>query len=501
MAVVSYGRRIDMLAEEKPEARALTFLSTNGIATELSRDRLAARSSQVARHLGELGVHAGSYVAIGLPNCIDHVVSAIATWKLGATPVPIRHDVPEAERSEILKLVRPATVIADWTGCDCALLDRRALKETEHDDAQPLPDQTPLTRFGICSGGSTGRPKLILDARPATIDLETFGDPFLAEMGWCAGRTHLVAGPLYHANGFSLTHLALMIGQHTILLERFNAAQWLDAVEQYRVNCGSLVPTMMFRLLREPGIRKRDLSSIESIYHGGASCAGWLKRGWIELLGPKKIYEGFGSTEAIGETLIRGDEWLAHPGSVGRGVYCDIRILDTARNDVPTGTIGEIFMRWKTSQSATYRYVGHEPAETTPDGFTSVGDMGWIDAEGYLYVADRRTDMIISGGANIYPAEVEAAILQHPGIIDAAVVGLPDEEWGKRVHAIVVPADQNQPPTASQLDSHCRKILTRYKVPKSFEFVSELPRNEIGKIRKVDLVAARAAATPTGASW
>jgi bile acid-coenzyme A ligase len=287
-------------------------------------------------------------------------------------------------------------------------------------------------------------------------------------------------------------HLALLIGQRTILLERFDAAQVADVIERYRVHCGTLVPTMMFRLARLPGIEGRDFSSIVSIYHGGAACAPWLKRKWIDLIGAEKLYEGFGSTEAVGETLIRGDEWLQHPGSVGRGVYCDIRILGPDREDVPAGVVGEIFMRWKGGPRRTYRYVGQPQAETTPDGFASVGDLGWLDADGYLYVADRRTDMIISGGANIYPAEVEAALLQHPAIGDVAVIGLPDEEWGKRVHAIVVPAGPGDPPTSAALDTHCRSLIARYKVPKSYEFVPELPRNDVGKIRKSDLVAARA---------
>jgi bile acid-coenzyme A ligase len=277
---------------------------------------------------------------------------------------------------------------------------------------------------------------------------------------------------------------------HTLVLfEKFDAARVVDAIERHRVNFGFLAPTMMQRIIRLPGIEERDFSSVEAFFHTAAPCPPWLKRAWIELLGAEKLYEGFGATEAVGSCRIRGDEWLEHPGSLGRPVNCDLAILDEEWRPVPAGEVGEIFMR-PHAERATYEYIGSDPAKTTPEGFVSVGDMGWVDADGYLFLADRRTDLIITGGANVYPAEVEAALSEHPGIADVAVIGLPDEEWGKRVHAVVQLGAT--PLTVAELDAHCRERLASYKAPKTWEFVDALPRDEAGKIRRLALVAERA---------
>jgi bile acid-coenzyme A ligase len=152
--------------------------------------------------------------------------------------------------------------------------------------------------------------------------------------------------------------------------------------------------------------------------------------------------------------------------------------------------VGEIFMR-PHGAGPTYAYIGSPPAKGTPDGFTSVGDLGWVDAEGYLFLADRRVDLIITGGANVYPAEVEAALTEHPSVGDVAVIGVPDEDWGKRVHAVIQPRDPGDPPTVAALDAHCRERLASYKIPKSYEFVAQLPRDDAGKLRRSGLVAER----------
>jgi bile acid-coenzyme A ligase len=216
-----------------------------------------------------------------------------------------------------------------------------------------------------------------------------------------------------------------------------------------------------------------------------------VKRAWIDLIGGEKIYEAFGATEAIGATVIRGDEWLDHEGSVGRPVASEVRIIDDKGREVPDGEVGEIHMRLESGEPPAYEYRGAPPAPATPDGFVTVGDLGWVDADGYLFLADRRTDLIISGGANIYPFEVEAVLSGHPSVVDVVVVGLPDDEWGKRVHAIVQPADPEAPPEADALEAFCRDHLVSYKVPRSFEVVVEFPRNQAGKIRRNALVAER----------
>jgi bile acid-coenzyme A ligase len=279
---------------------------------------------------------------------------------------------------------------------------------------------------------------------------------------------------------------------HTlVLMERFDATQFLDLVERYRAHFGFLVPTMMQRIARVPGVEARDFSSVQGFFHAGAPCPPWLKRSWIDLIGAEKLYEMYGATEGVGFTIIRGDEWLQHPGSVGRPYNSELRILDGDGREVPPGEIGEIFTRFAFASILNYEYLGAAPATTTPDGFVSVGDMGWVDANGYLFLADRRTDLILSGGANIYPAEVEAALTEHAEIADVAVVGIPDDEWGQAVHAIVQPVNISAPPSVADLDRYCRERLTAYKAPKSYEFVERLPRNEAGKLRRSDLAKER----------
>jgi bile acid-coenzyme A ligase len=234
------------------------------------------------------------------------------------------------------------------------------------------------------------------------------------------------------------------------------------------------------------------VSSLAAVVHSAAPCPPWLKRAWIELVGPEHLFEGYGASEGVGGAVIRGDEWLARPGSVGRP-YCELKVLDEGGTSVPPGVVGEIWARRYTDGSATYEYIGSPPAKTTPDGFVSVGDLGCLDDEGYLYIADRRVDLIISGGVNVYPAEVEAALSEHADVADVAVVGLSDEVWGSRVHAVVELRDAVRPPDEAELDRHCRERLAPYKVPKSYSFVDALPRNEAGKMRRKGIADAAGA--------
>ena len=167
-------------------------------------------------------------------------------------------------------------------------------------------------------------------------------------------------------------------------------------------------------------------------------------------------------------------------------------MLDESGAELPPGEVGEIYMRKPANEELPFRYIGAPDPRQSAGGFTSIGDLGWLDADGYLYIADRRVDMVISGGANIFPAEVEAVVLEHPGVIDAAVIGLPDDEWGQRVHAVVQPRDPGQPPSFDDLKAHCRERLAAYKVPKGFEVIERLPRTDAGKLNRSQLVEERA---------
>jgi bile acid-coenzyme A ligase len=292
---------------------------------------------------------------------------------------------------------------------------------------------------------------------------------------------------------FVCAHSGLFEGQTLILMDRFDAARVVELIERHRVQFAYFAPTMLRRIAQLPAVDPDAFASVEAIISAGAPCPPDLKRTWIDLLGPERLYEFYGMSENVGSTTIRGDEWLTHPGSVGRPQAHDVLILDDTGRPLPHGEVGEIHMRPKVTVGPTYSYLGAPPAKTTHDGFTSVGDLGWVDEEGYLFIADRRTDMIITGGANVFAAEVEAALGEHPGIADLAVIGVPDEAWGKRVHAIIQPRDTFTPPPVTDLDAHCRERLMAYKIPKSYEFVAELPRTEAGKLRRSALAEERAA--------
>ena len=293
-------------------------------------------------------------------------------------------------------------------------------------------------------------------------------------------------GPLYHNAPFFFSVVALVSGARVMLNERFDAGQALELIERNRATALNLVPTMMQRMLRDPDWETRDLSSVRLAWHLAAPCPAWAKHGFIERFGGDAIMELWGATETTGITTISGTEWIEHEGSVGRGLNTEFRILDEHRNELPPGQVGEVFSRFG-GAPANYEYVGANALEVDHDGFASVGDMGHVDDEGYLYLADRRTDMIITGGSNVFPAEVEQVISSHPGVRDVAVVGLLDDDLGRKVWAIVEPADLAEPPTATDLLAACAAGLARYKVPRGIEFVDALPRNEAGKIRRLAL--------------
>ncbi len=477
---MSYGRAMTWLAERDPDRVAIVHEDR-----EITRGELERSGNRLARDYAGRGVREGNLVTVALPNCIEFFEACLAIWKLGATPQPISSRLPEVERRAIVDVAEPSLIIGAPPG---EYGDREVLPVGHRADPAlsdaPPPDVVPGCARAMCSGGSTGRPKLIVDLSPALCDPET------AENRMVPGGTTLVPGPLYHAGPFMTAWQSLLSGGRVILLTRFDASLSLELIERHRVDWVLFVPTMMQRILRLPEEerRRRDLSSLDRVMCTGAPSPDWLKRAWIEWLGPEKIHEAYGGSERIAGTQISGTEWLEHPGSVGRPTGGrKIRILNSSGEACAPGEIGEVYMMPAGGPGTTYRYRGAEVTATS-DGWESLGDLGYVDKDGYLYLVDRKTDMIVTGGANVFPAEVEAALDAHPEVRSSAVIGLPDEDLGQRIHAIVELAEHAD---EELLRAHLRERLAGYKLPRSFEFVSEPLRDDAGKVRRSALRDAR----------
>lgn len=485
---ISYGLRLTMLAAEHPDKTAIIFVSQSGEEQTISWKKVESRSNQIARLLESRGIGQQSLLVIGLPNSPEHIYCTFAGWKLGALVLPLRAALPVWERNRVLDVANPALVIADWDDVHFPCIKRDELSVSEDLPDTVLPDRIPHPGRAIASGGSTGRPRIIVDPRSwATRPGENY---FGKGAGYMPGQTQLLAGPLYHNSPHGWAFSGLFDDQLLIVMERFDTEMVVDLIERHSVQFLFMSPTMMGRIARLPGVVERDFSSIESIYHTSATCPAWVKRFWVERIGAERLYEGYGSSEGIGAARIRGDEWLLHPGSVGRAHNTLIKILGADGKEVPRGEIGEIFMK-RPDNRVTYQYIGAPPLPIALDGYSSVGDLGWLDEEDYLYIADRRTDMIVTGGANVYPAEVETALSEHLEVVDCVVIGIPHEDWGRSVHAIVQPRDLQSPPTVGELDHFCRERIASYKVPKSYEIAVSIPRNQMGKIRRSELAAER----------
>ena len=478
-----FSRRVRDLAAADPDGLALVLARPDGVEEHTTWRDLDRRSDQLARVLTARGVGNGDRVALELINSTELVLLVFAAWKIGAIPVPVRWDLPEWERDRLLQVVDgKISVRAD----DVAELVSAARTES----AEPLPDVIGMVTNGICSSGSTGTPKVIMTDRP-TAWVPSMSDPFGANwMPVPRPQRMLGLAPLYHTNGFSIFNF--MLGGDTIvLLQKFDAELIVDLIERHRISTFTATPTMLQRIARLPGVDKRDLSSIQFILQGAAVLPPSVAQAWFDLIGPERVVMAYGMSEQLGLTALRGDEWLKHPGSVGRGFReTEVRIIGPDGTVLGPGEIGEIYLR--SPHTGAYSYMGEAPLlPRTDDGFASAGDLGHLDEDGYLYIADRRVDLILSGGANVYPAEVESALADHPAIADVVVIGLPDPEWGHRVHAIIAPTDPGVPPTAQDVISYAKERLAAYKVPKTVEVVPEIPRTAATKVSRSALVAER----------
>lgn len=484
MSVVSYPRRLSDLAAAAPARPAVT--DEHGTVTRAQLEQLA---TDMAEAFAAQDVGQGDIVVLALGNCVEFVAAMIASWKVGATPTPVSSRLPKRELDGIVELAAPALIVGVEPGeyPQSRCFPRGWTPEA----APPGAGAARLDRVsdpwkGMTSGGSTGRPKLILNTAPALIDPDA--KPLLMMR---PNGTLMMPGPLYHNGPFMWTVTGLLAGNHVVLGGKFDAERTLELIDRYRPESMYVVPTMMVRISKLPEDCRAsyDMSSLKVVWHLGAPCPPWLKQTWIDWLGPDVIWELYAGTEAQASTIIGGADWLAHRGSVGRPLSGEMKVVRADGTDAEPGEIGEIFMRPKDPNLSTYSYVGAS-AKRIDGGWESLGDMGAIDEDGYVYLADRQTDMILAGGSNVYPAEVEAALDEHPRVRSSAVIGLPDDDLGSRIHAIVQ-SDDGTPIEVDDLRAHLAQRLVRYKIPRDFEFTAEPLRDDAGKIRRSALRSQR----------
>jgi bile acid-coenzyme A ligase len=479
------GTQLSRLAAADPDAPAVT----HGGRT-LTRGQLESLTNRLARGYATLGVRQGDYVTIALPNSIEWVAAVVATWKLGAIPQPLSARLPDAEYGSLLDLRERALLVGrpDPRG-----VVRSVPGDFDPGDVsdEPLPEAVSPSLKSMASGGSTGRPKLI----EAGGDGRFNGTLVATMMGNRATDTQLVSVPLSHNTGFTSATMALATGQHLVLMSRFDACEFLRLITEHRVDYLATVPTIMQRLL--PVYRRDrqayDLSSLRRWWHLAAPCPPNVKEAWIDILGPDLVWELYGGTELQALTFISGTEWLTHRGSVGRVVSGEMKVLDDDGSECPPGVVGEIYMRPRPGSRPTYRYIG-STAKHRPDAlgaWDSLGDLGWFDEDGYLYLADRRVDMFTVGGRNVYPAEIESALSEHPAVLSCLVVGVPHDDLGQVPHALI---HTETPLDAAAVRTFVGERLSEYKVPRSVEFVDTPLRDDAGKARRTavrDAVIAR----------
>jgi long-chain acyl-CoA synthetase len=494
-------------ALDHPDQPAIIMGSTGEIVTFAQYE---ARCNQVAHFLRAAGMRRGDHISVFMENSRQMLEIEGGAERIGLYHTLINSYLAPDEVAYIIANSRSRLLFSSTAKRDVA--EAAAIQNPQLErgimvgqglsppgwesyaelvaaqPTDPVPDES-LGAAMLYSSGTTGQPKGVLRELPTVAPSEPLPVmEFVKGMfGFRAGMTYLNPAPLYHSAPQASVAASLRMGATTVIMEHFDAEQWLALVERYRVTNCQMVPVMFSRLLRLPEeVRARyDTSSLECIVHAAAPCPVHVKQGMIDWLGPI-ITEYYGATEANGFTFCDSQQWLAHPGTVGRCILGELLILDDLGNECPTGTDGTIWFRGATA----FQYF-QDPAKTADgrsgDGLAStVGDVGHVDAEGYLYLTDRKTYMIISGGVNIYPQETENLLSGHPAVLDVAVIGVPNEDLGEEVKAVVqlVDPDRASPELADELITYCRERLTHFKCPRTVDFVAELPRSATGKLYK-----------------
>ncbi len=484
---------------------------------KLSLEELGLRAARAATGFAELGVVEGDSVALLLRNDLPFVEAATAAGLLGAYPVPMNWHFKGEEAGYVIADCGANVVVvhADLLGGldghmpdGVTVLAVAAPPEIQaaygiSDDAARVPAgltvwedwrdgftpwQAPaLDARGsmIYTSGTTGRPKGVR-RDPATPEmLELMMARVAVTFGVRPGARTVMTGPLYHSAPNAYGRVTLMAGASMILTPRFDAEELLRLIDEEKITHLHMVPTMFIRLLRLPedARAKYDLSSLEHVIHGAAPCPPEVKRAMIEWWGPV-IHEYYGSTEVGLISAASSAEWLSHPGTVGRALDgVTIRVYGEDGRPAPAGEAGEIYVSLENLNDFTYHNDDAKRRSIERDGMVTNGDIGYFDADGYLYLRDRKNDMVISGGVNIYPAEIESVLIHLDGVRDCAVFGIPDSEYGEALAAAIEPA------SGARLDdnavrSYLSQHLAKYKVPKVVTFHDAMPREDSGKIFK-----------------
>lgn len=462
-----------------------------------------------------LGLEPGARVAVFAENAAETLIAHLATLLAGASSVPINFHLTADEVAYILTdadaqvlFIGPET---STVGVAAATAARTPLvigwgEPTAADTYLPVAawdtwlaaasadepptDHAPQPNL-LYTSGTTGRPKgtqlpPTMFAGGATIaeHLDILrANPF-AQLG-----THLVVGPMYHTGPLTSVRI-LAAGVPVVILGRFDAATTLDAIERHAIESTVMVPTHFIRLLQHAGHERADVSSLQLVVHTGSACPIEVKRAMIDWWGPVLV-EAYGATEVGTTCQITSEEWLEHPGSVGRAAPpFTALVIDDDGTEQPPNTEGQLYFEDATGRGVVYHGDPEKSAAAhlRPGVFT-LGEIGYVDDDGYVYITDRFSDMIVSGGVNIYPAESEQVLLTHPGVADVAVIGVPHAEMGEEVKALVVPLDPVDPPTEAELLAFCRASLSHYKCPRSVELVDTIGRTTMGKVNKRSLRA------------
>ncbi|MBK7973318.1 MAG: AMP-binding protein [Deltaproteobacteria bacterium] len=491
---------VSLYASSKPAAPALVEGER-----VVSWAELAALRNRCARALRALGLGAGERIVAYHANSIDGFVASLGAQAVGLTVVPLNHRLtaPEAryivDDSDAAGLVQGEEFdgVVDELETECGSVrhwirfgaprGRRlsfgALLAGE-DDA-PLDDAAEQAATMIYTSGTTGKPKGAMRTNMSAPAQLGYLQSLIAELGLRPGEAHLAAGPLYHSAPRAFAGVAMALGNTLVLMRKFEPAAALDLIERHAVGDTFMAPVLIKRLLALPddAWRGRDLSSLHTLIVAGAPCPMTVKRGVAERLGPV-LYEFYGSTELGVNTLLKPADQLRKPGSCGQlfpGVA--IRLVDANGDEVPEGTPGEVHVARNQQVFDGYHKRASDVHDADGVEWISVGDIAYRDAEGFYFICDRKNDMIISGGVNIYPAEIEQALVEHPAIADAAVFAIPDEEWGEAVHAVL-----GLEPDVALSDAEVRAWLeprlAHFKHPRSIQFVDRLPRDNAGKLLK-----------------